>query len=124
MAVSKRRRVLFIFISIIVGVAIQLIPGAWAPGYFGAAIVFQGGIHSDYPYLFFCLAVAINCGLYGGVIYWLLTRISAGRRGLGGKPEISEPTPDPTSERLSKLPKKGIIYTESEIEEFKRKGMM
>ena len=120
----NRRRILFIFISTFVGIAIQFIPGLWAPGMFGAAILFPQGIHSDYAFLYIALAVAINLGLYGGATYWLLTRVSCARAGEGREKKTSEPAPDPTSDRLSKLPVKGIIYTESEIEEFKRRGLM
>jgi hypothetical protein len=124
MSILRRRRILFVFISAFVGIAFQFIPGLWAPGFFGAAILFRQGIHSDYPGLYMALAFAINLALFGGASYWLLTRISSVRAGVGHERRTSEPTPDPTSDRLSKRPVKGIIYTESEIEEFKRRGLM
>jgi hypothetical protein len=124
MTMLNRRRILFIFISAFVGIALQFIPGLWAPGMFGAAILFPQGIHSDHPGLYMVLAFVINFGLFGGASYWLLVRVSSVRSGVGHEQRTSEPTPDPISDRLSKRPVKGIIYTESEIEEFKRRGLM
>ena len=91
-------------------------------GFYLGAILFRAG--RDDLGAVLPLAFAINFALFGGTSYWLLTRIWRGTAGAGRAPKNCKPAPDPTSARLSQLPRKGIIYTESEIEEFKRKGLM
>jgi len=121
MTITRRR---IIVISILAGIGFQFVPYLAAPGLFSAALLFQQGVHSDFPDLYLGLAAAINFCLFGGASYWLLTRISFGNVRVGGKRSTLEPTPDPTSDQMSRLPVKGTIYTESEIEEFKRRGLM
>jgi hypothetical protein len=54
----------------------------WAPGFFGSAIVFNTGIHSDHPIAYMALAVFLNFALVWIVILGsirLIRKIALGR---------------------------------------------
>lgn len=101
-------------ISLSLGIAANFTPVA-AVGMLAAALVFPEGAHSDHAYAYLVLAVVINSCLAAALSYWILKALFYP----SAKPTtVSDPTavPDP--------PKRGIIYTESEIVEFKRRGLM
>ena len=100
-------------ISAALGIASDVIPPLAVPGLLAAALVFREGVHSDYGLAYIYLALGINFCLVGGVSYWMLRRLFC--KGCVSK-GVQKVAPD--------LPLKGIIYTESEIEEFKRRGLM
>ena len=79
-------------------------------GMVAAALVFREGIHSDYGLAYIVLALAINFGVFAGVTYLFLN---------GFRRERTQAA-QPSSDR----PIQGILYTESEIEDFKRRGLM
>jgi hypothetical protein len=68
--------------GIVIGVLVLVtssVPGSptgflWAPGFFGAALVFHEGVHSDSPMGWFVLACVLDVLLYSGVVLgiWLL----------------------------------------------------
>ena len=112
-ALTQNRR---LGISAFIGIAFPWIPFLGAPGVFAAAIWFPEGIHSTRGDLYLVLAMAINFILYAGLSYALLTGIVTKTPSSNAIRRTSEPVSD--------RPVKGIIYTESEIEEFKRRGLM
>jgi hypothetical protein len=112
--VIRLSRASILVISLSLGIAANFTPIA-AVGMLAAALVFPQGVHSDHAYAYLVLAVVINFCLAAGLSYWILKALFY----RSAKPTtVSEPTavPDP--------PKRGIIYTQSEIEEFKRHGLM
>jgi hypothetical protein len=76
------------------------------PGFFAAALFLPQGIHSDHGEWFVPVWIASNFVLFGCFTYWVLTS-RAKRREIGAD-----------------KPMKGTFYTESEVEEFRRRGLM
>jgi hypothetical protein len=104
-------------ISAVIGIAFCVIPPLPALGLLAAALVFPQGVHSNYFWAYFVLAMVIDFCLPAGLSFWILKRIfcrTADSKGV--RKAAPKAAPD--------LPVKGIIYTESEIEEFKRRGLM
>lgn len=83
---------------------------------FAAAVVFPQGIHSDHSLGYFVLAMGIDSILYAGLSYALLTRLFA--HAPKTPPALGAPG------AVSGQPVKGVIYTDFEVEEFKRRGLM
>lgn len=64
-----------LILSAFLGLVLPWVPGFWLPGMLLAAIPFPQGVHSDHALLYFTVAITIDCFLYAGVAYWLLTKI-------------------------------------------------
>lgn len=96
-------------ISISLGIAANVIPPLPALGMLAAALVFPQGAHSNYALAYIALALGINFCVTAGLSYWILKRIFS----INAEPKA-----------VPNVPVKGIIYTETEIEEFKRRGLM
>ena len=97
-------------ISAIIGIAFSVIPPLPALGLLAAALVFPQGVHSNYGDAYLVLATVINSCLPAALSFWVLKRIFCKT---ADSKAVSKAAPD--------LPVKGIYYTESEIEEFKRR---
>ena len=91
-------------ISILIGLASNFIP-PWNPGMFFGAIAADGLGDSRYSSIYVFLGMGFGSCLVALFSHWILSTIFR-------------------NSANSRLPVKGIIYTESEIEEFKRRGLM
>ena len=89
-------------------IAIGIVSDVWPiPGAVLAALVYREGIHSSAPTAYLVLAYVLNFLIFAGVAYAIAASLSPRRR----RPM-----------HQSRGPVKGVIYTESELEEFKRRG--
>jgi hypothetical protein len=94
--------------NLLIAIAVGLISELWPiPGAILAAVVFREGIHSSAPMAYISLTFVLNFVLFAGLAYAAAARFSR-----------------PPVRRISRPsdPVKGVIYTESELEEFKRRG--
>ena len=107
-------RVSVLLLALLLAALLQLIPGVWIIGFVAASIPppLRAGVHSDHFTVWFALAVGINIVVLGGPIYWLLAKWFLPRKTHSKVMQAPQ------------TPKKGILYTDSEIEDFKRRGMM
>lgn len=84
------------------------------PGALLAALVFREGIHSSHFGAYVALTLLFNFLLFGGLTYLITMAI-------GRAPKSLSPS---TGKAKAELPAKGIIYTESEIADFRKCGLM
>lgn len=102
--------------NVFVAIGVGLVSDVWPiPGALLAAFVFPQGIHSSHFAAYATLTLVLNFALFGGVTYLLLAAIQRHRSALVRSAE-------PAGEVVSEQPMKGIIYTDSEIAEFKNVG--
>jgi len=100
--------------NLVIAAGVGLISDFWPiPGALLAAVVFREGIHSAHPTAYIALTLFLNFLVFGGLTYFMADAVgkpkAAPKRAIA--PEIERPV-------------KGIVYTESEITEFKRRGLM
>jgi hypothetical protein len=94
--------------NLLIAVTVGLISDLWPiPGAILAAVVFREGIHSSAPMAYVALTFVLNFMLFAGLAYAAAARLSR-----SPVTPISRPS-DPVKE---------VIYTESELAEFKRQG--
>jgi hypothetical protein len=94
--------------NLLIAIAVGLISELWPiPGAILAAVVFLEGIHSSAPIDYVALTFVLNFVLFAGLAY-------------AAAAWLSRSPVRPISTRRD--PVKGVIYTESELEEFKRQG--
>ena len=91
-------------ISVLIGLASNFIPPV-NPGMLFVGVAVAGLGNSKYEVVYVFLAIGFSSCLIAWFSHWILSIIF---------PDTEDPV----------LPLKGIIYTESEIEEFKRRGLM
>lgn len=95
--------------NLLIAISVGLLSDLWPiPGVILAALVFREGIHSSAPTAYLVLAYLLNFVLFAAVTYAIAANVSRQPR---------KAPPKPTG------PEKGIIYTESELEDFRRRGL-
>jgi hypothetical protein len=95
--------------NLLIAITIGLLSDLWPiPGAILAAVVFREGIHSSAPTAYLVLAYILNFAMFAAPTYAIAANVSRQPR---------KATPKPTG------PVKGIIYTESELEDFRRRGL-
>jgi len=98
----------------LIAVAVGLTSDLWPiPGAILAALFFREGIHSSSPTGYVALTLIFNFVLFSSLTYAALRKFS--RRGM-------RTARADQSSSFAKRPVKGVIYTESEIEEFRKHG--
>jgi hypothetical protein len=100
--------------NLAIAAGVGRISGFWPiPGALLAAVVFREGIHSAHPTAYIALTLVLNFLIFGGLTYFIADAV--------GKPKV--PPKRATAPEIER-PVKGVLYTESEITEFKRRGLM
>jgi hypothetical protein len=90
------------------------------PGFFAAALFLPQGVHSDRGEWFVPVWIVSNFILFGSLVYWVLrsfatkqeSRKQKGHDALGSGTLVED------------RPVEGITYTETEVEEFRQRGLM
>lgn len=100
--------------ELLIAVAVGLISDLWPiPGAILAALFFREGVHSSSPMGYMSLTLIFNFVLLSSLTHVALRKFSdRGRRTVQADQRVS----------FTKGPVKGLIYTESEIEEFRKHG--
>lgn len=95
--------------NLLIAIAVGLLSDLWPiPGAILAAVVFREGIHSSAPTAYLMLAYVLNFVVFAAVTYGIAARVSQQPR--KATPKVAGPV-------------KGTIYTESELEDFRRRGL-
>lgn len=100
--------------NLVIAALVGLTSDLWPiPGALLAAVVFREGIHSAHPTAYIGLTLVLNFLVFGGLTYFIADAVGKSKR-----------APKHAKATEIERPVKGIVYTESEIAEFKRRGLM